>query len=638
MSIQFKRLAAVVLPVFLAFLPSLFAELSTVDDAANYRWIATADTTLKDLFFPQASGGGYYRPLIGVSYLFDKYVWALDTRLMHLDNLLFHLVNSLLIYHLASLLLPREKRTSSLLPVAAALLFGLHPITVESVAWISGRTDIMAGTSVLLSTVFVFRFRENGKGRYLLYALTALVPGLLIKETPLAFVLGAVFILSARKEISAGPSDESVTRSAKGGIVRCVIFSIIAATALLVTYDVVAVLLVVLCYLSYEVYRDRCDGKSFQIVPMLAIAAGLVLPVGIILVVRNLVFTSNISSVGRTLKLIAGDINYACQTFFGAAGFYLRKFFVPFPLNFAIREIDPLYNAAGVILFFFCLYAIRRRDVTSALFLAGICLFLPALPLSLGTITWTGYAERYIYMSTAFWSLSVSRSVSNYAAASGRLRIAGLVTAVLLAIIWVCTFQRNVVWKTNLSLLADTVSKSPAFKVIRVDYMIALMARGDLEKAKEQYRIAQTIPSVGYMESLDINMAALHVQEGNYAAAEALYETALKKTRGKSSISYGAYLGYLRTRYADAKKINDGSDRIIGEKLLEVMTALYNLNKDSLLLYNAGQIALALGKCDEAEKIFLEAGRALPPDDTYGRTSRRIAAALNQNRCITIGR
>ena len=88
----------VTLSIFCVFYPSLTAEICAVDDLGMYEWLATSPPSFKDLFFPQASNGCYYRPLIGVSYLFDKYVWLMDTRLMHLDNILFHVFNTLLVY------------------------------------------------------------------------------------------------------------------------------------------------------------------------------------------------------------------------------------------------------------------------------------------------------------------------------------------------------------------------------------------------------------------------------------------------------------------------------------------------------------------------------------------------------------
>jgi hypothetical protein len=494
MSSASKHITIVALLIFIAFFPSLFAELCSVDDLDMYKWLTwSVEPTFKELFYPQATGG-YYRPLIGVSYLFDKHVWFLDTRLMHLDNLLFHLANALLVFCLAYQLMPRDDRQKSMLPLAASLLFGLHPLTVESVAWISGRTDIMAGTFVLLSTTFLLRFRGTGKKRNLVLALVVLIPGLLIKETPLAFLLGALFILTAWGADSIEPAPSP--SASVGDIVRCVLFAGFATVIMIVSYSVWPVFVCGLVYLCYETFKERMAGKPFSAMTIFVVTIGTALPVGLFLLIRKVVFASNIGSVGRTMKLIVEDLNYACQTFFGAAGFYVSKFFLPFPLNFAIREIDPLYNAAGVVVFFFCLYAIRQRSMNSALFLSGVCLFLPALPLSLGTITWTAYAERYIYMSTAFWAISVSLWGGMRIKSLGYARIAAVSTTLLLLVIGVCTFQRSLLWRTNIGLLGDTVKKSPGFKMIRVDYMAALIGRGDLKGAKEQYRIAQSIPSV----------------------------------------------------------------------------------------------------------------------------------------------
>lgn len=626
-----KQITIATILIVLAFFPSLFAELSSVDDLDMYKWIAASDASLKDLFFPEIKGGAYYRPLLGVSYLFDKYVWLLDTRLMHLDNLLFHLANALLVYYLAYQLLPREERHKSILPLIASLLFGLHPVTTESVAWISGRTDIMAGTFVLLSTVCLLSFRETGKTGNLVLALAVLIPGLLIKETPLAFVLGALFIIAAHKEHSTDSSpDASFLR---GDVARCAAFGAVAAVLLIVSYSVWPVFICGLTYLCYETFRDRKSGRPVQSMLLLVISLGTVVPMGLFFLIRGVVFTSSISSVGRTMKLIVEDLNYACQTFFGAAGFYVRKFIFPFPLNFAIREIDPLYNAAGVAVFFLCLYAIRRRSINTALFLSGVCLFLPALPLSLGTVAWTAYAERYIYMSTAFWALSLTLWGGKSVEVHGHQRIAAVCTALCLLVMGVHTFQRSVIWRTNLGLIGDTVKKSPDFKLIRVDYMIALLSRGDLEGAKAQYRTALTIPSVGYMESLDINMAAIHVMEGRFDEADMLYNHVLKQTAGKSAVAYGAYISFLKDRFAAARASRDSSAFESGTKLIENMEKLYRLNKDPMLLYRTGQLSLALGKCDTALKYFTEAVAAFPTQSEFARFSTRLAESLSTGRC-----
>jgi hypothetical protein len=618
--------------IFVVFSPSLFAELCAVDDLDVYNWLSNADLTLKALFFPQSSDGFYYRPLIGVSYLFDQKIWFLNTRLMHLDNIVFHLFNTLLVYYLAYIIVSRGEHKQTFLPIFAALIFGVHPVIVESVAWISGRTDVMACTFVLLSTVSLLKYRETRRIRYLTLALLLLAPGVLFKETPLAFIIGGLFILDVRYDAPGLKcvNDEKVSLE----IAVCALFAGISAVLMLVTYNVWPVLSLGVAYLCKDLLKKPkavwiSIRKAYVILVMLAI----VLAGGIFFILRSIVFVSSVSSVSRTIKLIVEDFNYASQTFLGTAGFYVKKFFFPFPLNFAIREVDPLYNVAGVGVLFLCLFLIRQRNLIASLFLSGVCLFLPALPLSLGTVTWTAYAERYMYMSTAFWALALSLWVGRYFIVCGYERRFAFCSTILLIAMVVVTFQRNLTWQTNEALLCDTVKKSPAFRLAREAYMVALMGSGKLNEAKKEYRIASAIRTVGYKEALDINMAAIHVMEGRFDEATRLYEHVIKKTDGKSVVAYGAYIQFLQGNYASALKDANRSAPALATKLIEKMGELYKLNKDPMLLYRSGQISLALGHCSDALEFFRDSEKSFPGPNEYARFASRLARSLEEGRC-----
>lgn len=616
----------VVLLVFAIFTPAIFGELITVDDLDMYNWLSSSELTFRDLFFPKEVGG-YYRPLIGVSYMLDKYVWFLDTRLMHFDNILFHIFNTLLVYILGYLLLRPDERPHSLGPVIAALLFGVHPLTSESVNWISGRTDVMACTSVLLCTLCLILFRERKSRKYLFLSFFALLPGILVKETALAFIVGGAFLITAADHDDC--LDDNYLLDAK----VCTFFACVTATALLLTYNVWVVMASGGGYLLLGIFTDRFRGQRPRYVLLLAAAIASVGAVVAFFVVRRIVFVSSIGSLPRTLKLIVEDLNYALQTFVGAAGFYVKKFYMPLPLNFAIREIDPVYNVFGVLLFFFCLYLIRRGNVASTLFLAGVCMFLPALPLSLGTITWTAYAERYVYISTAFWALA---SVLVAVQISKKWRVtasAAVISFLIIASLAVVSFQRSITWKTNLALFRDTVSKSPTFKIIRVDYMLALMAAGDLEGAKEQYRIASSIPSVGYLEALDINYASILAAEGRFDQAAETYERVIRKTRGRLATAHECYVSFLHTRFVDALSRSDGyAAHTIGKRIIMCNEELFALKKNPHILYRTGQFALALGDRASAEEWFRRAAKAFPPENEYSRYASRLSARLEAER------
>jgi len=627
MRIPLHRLAYIAIIVVTVYSPSIFAELITVDDFDMYHQIAGSDFSFKSVFFPQSTGGAYYRPLIGISYLFDKYVWLLDTRLMHLDNIFFHLINSFLVYFLVVQLLPRKEGKQSVMPLAAALLFGLHPITSESVNWISGRTDIFACTFVLLSTYALLKFRETKNYTFLLLAPLVLLPGLLVKETPMVFIICALFILSA--QIDSGVTDEQQSsKRVFRDVLLCGLFSACAIVLMVVTYNVWLVFVVGLAYLGFEAIVDiRIGRPPIRVKSLLLVILAGGGAVWVFFFVRSVVFRSSLSSIPRTIKLIVDDLNYALQTFLGAAGFYVKKFFIPLPLNLAIREIDPLYNLAGIVVFMFCLYMMRKNTIFSAFALSGVCLFLPALPLSLGTVTWTAYAERYIYMSSAFWAVVTTLWIGKMAHERGKVILVSVSTIMIVSLMAILSFQRSIIWKTNLSLWRDTVSKSPAFKMIRIDYMLALISSGDLHEAKKQYEFANAIPSFNYLEKLDLAMALTLTKEGKYDEAERVYEKVLRKTKGSSLSAYKLYLQFLQERLAVEIKQTKGNVHELVGRQLECIRQLYRLNKDPMLLYRAGQLSLYVGDRLNARKFFMDAKDNLPATSEY----RGFALKLVQN-------
>lgn len=79
-----------------------------------------------------------------------------DPRLFHLVNLIFHILNALLIFAILRLLLNykskiRNPRLHDWAAVFGALLFALHPIQVEPVAWVTGMKDLLSGFLSLLA-------------------------------------------------------------------------------------------------------------------------------------------------------------------------------------------------------------------------------------------------------------------------------------------------------------------------------------------------------------------------------------------------------------------------------------------------------------------------------------------------------
>ncbi len=351
---------------------------------------------------------------------------------------------------------------------------------------------------------------------------------------------------------------------------------------------------------------------------------GIGTAIGLFFAIRKIAYESDINKIPQTLNLIFQDIPHTFRTYFGACGFYVKKFFLPLPLNVAIREVDPLYQFAGVLVFFFCLYLIRRRTVLAALFLTGVLMFVPALPLSMGTVAWTAYAERYIYISTAIWSVVVVLWVSNWSLLRHRNPWLITSTCVLLLGIGAVSFDRCLTWQTNRALFHDTVQKEPHFKLMRNVYMISLILDGEYDAARVQYQKGSSIPSISYEDYLDLNMAAILVAEGKHAEALDLYELIVEKSHGKSENAFVQMIRLLRSLIGEP----DYSSPDIYARIIKYNEGLYALSSEPYLLYQTGKDAISAGEKALARQYFSKALEHLPADSQYRGFAERLLAEL----------
>ncbi|MCB0768967.1 MAG: glycosyltransferase family 39 protein [Flavobacteriales bacterium] len=156
----------------------------------------TDNPYLKDLSWPGIKGilsaylVGNYHPLTLLSYALE-YAWAgrVDVVLMHTTNVVFHIANTALVFLLGKRLLNDHWGG-----VIVALLFALHPMHVESVAWIAERKDVLYTFFFLLSLLVYLRYvKTEGAGAYvlclLLFGLSLLSKSAAAAMAPLLFVV-----------------------------------------------------------------------------------------------------------------------------------------------------------------------------------------------------------------------------------------------------------------------------------------------------------------------------------------------------------------------------------------------------------------------------------------------------------------
>ena len=139
-----------------------------------------------------AAGSGeiynYYRPLTTVTYLLDYSLWRLNPTGYHISGILLHILAAVAVYLLLRLLFQDD-----LIAFIAGLLYVIHPIQTETVAYISGRPDSLAALCLL--ACFISYIKQLGSRGFGLTALTLFLYLLALLSRENSVVLPALLLL-----------------------------------------------------------------------------------------------------------------------------------------------------------------------------------------------------------------------------------------------------------------------------------------------------------------------------------------------------------------------------------------------------------------------------------------------------------
>ncbi|MBO0936859.1 tetratricopeptide repeat protein [Fibrella sp. HMF5335] len=188
--ITFGLAALAVLITGLVFINAVHNGITNWDDPdylTNNPLLDWRKTPLRAYFTTVISGNRH--PLTMLSLSLDHALGDTSLGQYHQTNLLLHLLNVGLVFGLCW----QWSGGSRLVAFLVALWFGIHPMHVESVAWISARKDVLYTAFFLLSLISYWRFLDHKAWSYLVLSLLAGVLANLAK--PAAVILPVVLVL-----------------------------------------------------------------------------------------------------------------------------------------------------------------------------------------------------------------------------------------------------------------------------------------------------------------------------------------------------------------------------------------------------------------------------------------------------------
>jgi tetratricopeptide (TPR) repeat protein len=409
-----------------------------------------------------------YYPLTLTTFWFERRLWGLDPMPYHLVNIGLHAINGILVF-----LILRRLRVPG--AWAAACLWVLHPVNVESVAWITELKNVQSGFFFFFSLLCLLRFDAQRNHRW--YALALVCGSAAMLSKPSTVVLPVVLLLCVWWEHGGWQ---------RGDIVRATPF-----------------------------FGLACGMSALTILEQHG------------LVVRAGTAEWKLGMAGRFVIAGKGIWFYAMKTLWPVHLLFVYPRWeanVRSPLSWA-----PLaaLAAGGVIL-----GRLRRRPWCRAAWF-GCGFFIVALLPVLGFFD--VYYFRYSYAADHFQYLA-SVGLIALAASGGTLvcerigrgaKPAGaVVAAVLVLLLSALTWQQTGIYRNAETLWRDTLSKNPDCWLAHNNLGLVLEHRDRVAEAAEQYRLAlQIFPDD---VKAHVNLGNALVRQGKPSEAAQQYEEALR--------------------------------------------------------------------------------------------------------------
>ena len=185
---KYYSLGIILLISFVIYLPAFDNKLLAWDDE-NYikNNPLVYSINLKDIFSQYVMGN--YHPLTILTFAIEYQIFGLNETGYHVVNVLLHLLNVVLVFYAINLLTNKPA-----VALVASLLFGIHPLHVESVAWAAELKDLLYTFFFLASYIFYLKYLTSQQKKLLVFSLLLFCLSLLSKA--MAASLPVVLILT----------------------------------------------------------------------------------------------------------------------------------------------------------------------------------------------------------------------------------------------------------------------------------------------------------------------------------------------------------------------------------------------------------------------------------------------------------
>lgn len=409
---------------------------------------------------------GLWNPLVWVSFMLDYQLYGLNAGCYHLTNLFLHIMSTLLLFWLFN------RMTGTIWKSAfVAAFFALHPLHVESVAWIAERKDVLSAFFWMLTLCFYVYYTEKPVIKRYLFVIFGFILALLSK--PMVLTLPVIMILLdywPLKRFELGKQNWIVWQLKE----KMPFFTLSA----------------VLVFVTFHTPGNSMDIKSIPLISRLANA-----PVAF--------------------------ITYLGKTFwpFDMAIFY------PFSDNIPLWQIG---GAVTLIIAISIAVVVMMKRIP-CFFVGWLWYTITILPVigifQIGNFAMT---DRYHYLPSIGMAIMLAWSVPLlFAATDGRKQIVIPATITFLAILTFLSWRQCGYWRNNSELWNHALHVTKGNYMAHNNLASDLLEKGNISKAVYHYKKAI---SINNYSAAHYNMGIIYYRLGQYQQSIESFHQAIRTT------------------------------------------------------------------------------------------------------------
>jgi len=436
-----------------------------------------------------------WHPLTWISYMLDFSLWGENPGAQHLENVAFHVASTLLLFFVLTRTTRRVWRAA-----LVAAIFALHPLRVESVAWISERKDVLSTFWQMLALLLYVRYvSQPGVRRYLAVAL-AFALSLLAKPMAVTFPLVLLLVDFWPLQRFTWPPAPAAARRAV--LEKLPLLALSAAASML----------------TFLAQRNYGTVVSLTHLPIAARAAN-------------------------------AAIAYVA---------YLGKAF--WPSGLAVLYPGQMPDSGSALLAAVLLlaitalawYWIKARPYFAAGWLWYLGMLMPVI--GLVQVGVQSIADRYTYMPMAGLSIAVVWTLADLVEGRGTpRRAAACAAAVILIAYCVVSFRQTQYWKSSRALFEHTLAVTRHNHIMENNLGVIRGREGDSKGAMALYR--EALATVSDYAEAHANLAHELLKAGQFAEAEPhlAQALALRPDLASAHGDFGVLLA-ARGQYEEARQ------------------------------------------------------------------------------------